>query len=51
MTQPDMTLDSAKATIDHWASKTIGTAGGIYTLVRAAWLVLEELRRLEKLKS
>jgi hypothetical protein len=42
-----MNLDEAKATIDNWSSKTLSTKGGIYTLTRAAWLVLQELRRLE----
>lgn len=49
MSEPvDLTIEQAKVIIDHWASKTIVTAGGIYTLVRASWIVLEELRRLER---
>jgi hypothetical protein len=39
-------LDRAKATIENWSSKTISTRGGIYTLTRAAWLVLQEAREL-----
>lgn len=42
-----MTLDEAKATIEAWSAKPM-MRGGFVTVVHAAWLVLEECRRLEQ---
>ncbi len=44
-------LTDAESVIDDWSSKTISSRGGIYTLTRSAWLVLQELRRLRAAAS
>lgn len=41
----NMTLADAERIIEEWAAKTMG-AGGFVAVVRASWLMLEEVRRL-----